>query len=485
MTAFLGLDVGTQGLKVVAIDESAQVLWNRTYGYASIYPQGGWVEQNPQDWVAAVERALQEAGTLDVKWSGVGITGQMHTLVVSDEHGNPLRNAILWSDQRTGPYVDWLTREVGLERLLQITGNAPLTNYTALRLLWLRDHEPTTYGKIASIAVAKDWLRGIMTETHASDVSDASGTYLLDVRRRQWHIEWIQRLGIDPAWVPPVAESHDIVGEMRVGPSSIQGVPVVAGAGDQAAGAVGMGLSKYELGLSLGTSGVLFWLLDQFMPPPDPSIHAFCHAETDTWHWMSVTQAAGLSVRWLRDVVYGAGDYGLIDHEASTVSPGAEGLMFLPYLSGERSPIRQPNARAVFYGLGAGHGRANMARAVLEGVAYSIRHCWDVMSGSHNLNPSCVVLTGGGSRSELWSQMMADVLELPVEVSDNPGAAVGAAWLARNAILGRRDAFPRRTLAVREPQRKASEGYQGYYARYRALVDVLTTLWADQGKRVE
>ncbi|WP_275107402.1 FGGY-family carbohydrate kinase [Sulfobacillus harzensis] len=329
--------------------------------------------------------------------------------------------------------------------------------------------------------VAKDWLRGTLTGTWAIDATDASGTYLLDVRNRNWHEAWIKMLDMDITWLPPVRESSEIVGEMVKGPTVFRGLPVVTGAGDQAASAVGSGLQPSELGLSLGTSGVLFWVLDRFSLPPHPSVHAFCHAEPHSWHWMTVTQAAGLSVRWLRDVIYSGADYASIDQEAAQVSPGSDGVLFLPYLSGERAPIRQPNARGVFFGLDSQHTRPQLARAVLEGVAYSQRHCWDTMKGnSDGMRPSRVVLTGGGSRSGLWSQLVADVLALPVLVTEDPGAAVGAAWLARNALMGDVAAYPRRTIAEREPNSLTAGEYEDVYARYRRIVAHMDLLWGSR-----
>lgn len=475
--AYLGLDVGTQALKAVAVNDAGRILWSTSVEYPTRSPKAGWAEQSPEDWRLGLDEALRRAAGLAVAWKGVGITGQMHTLTACDGSGRPLRPAILWSDQRTASYVEDLVRIYGEAALNQWTANAPLTNFSILRLLWMRDYEPELYQQIRRVAVAKDWVRFTLTGEWATDVTDASGTYVFNVAKRQWAYNFMDALQIPSEWWSRAAESDQVVGTVRYGPECFRGVPVGAGAGDQAASAIGTGLEAGELGLSLGTSGVLFWILERFVPPPDPSVHCFCHAQRGAWHWMTVTQSAALSMRWLRDRFYPSQPYAAIDEEASSIPVGSKGLLFWPYLNGERAPIMQPGARGGFSGLSMTHGRAHLARAVLEGVAFSQKHCVLAMNERGDVRPRQVVMTGGGSQSVLWSHMMADVLDCPVAVSDDPGAAVGAAWLARNAVHKVNDRYPRAAVAVREPNSEAVERYAEAFQRYRAVVERLVPIW--------
>ena len=476
---FLGIDVGTQGLKGVVIDETGSVLATETAEYPTATPKPGWSEQSPEDWRRALDRVLAALveGRPDFTFRGVGLTGQMHTTVVCDDQGRPLRSAILWSDQRTAPYVDAIQETYGLDTLLGITGNQPLTNFTLLRLLWMRDHQPELYRDIRRVAVAKDWLRFILTGSWGSDVTDASGTYALDVRRRTWAKDWLEQLNIPAAWWGSVAESHEIVGTVHYGPAGLQGVPLVAGAGDQEASAVGTGLGPGDLGLSLGTSGVLFWVLTQYQLPPHPSIHAFCHAETGQWHWMSVTQAAALSLRWFRDQLDPGATYQAINEEAATVEAGSDGLLYWPYLNGERAPILRPEARGGFLGLTLTHRRAHLARAVLEGVAYSLKHSFVIMNETGGVNPRRWVMTGGGAKSALWGDIVASVFNPPGELAPDPGAAVGAAWLARNAVLNQSDRYPLTVHAVATPRLEWLATYEDGFAGYLKGIEQMIPLW--------
>lgn len=482
--AYIGIDVGTQALKLAAVGDDGQVLASAAAAYETGVPQSGWREQNPQTWREALVSAWGGvAGRVrGVRWQGIGLTGQMHTLVVADEAGRPLRPAILWSDQRAAAYGDRLRGRYGLEALLAVTGNLPLANFSLLKLLWIRDHEAAVYRGIRHVAVAKDWVRHAMTGLWATDVTDASGTYGFDVARRRWAASWLDGLGVNPDWWPAAHESREIAGTARMGLSGFDGLPVVAGAGDQEASAVGTGLGPGDLGVSLGTSGVLFWILDQYQPAPHPSVHVFCHADPNRWHWMTVTQAAALSVRWLRDVWYPNQSYEAIDRDAALAPPGSEGLLYLPYLGGERAPILEPAARGGFYGLDVNHGRAHMARAVLEGVSFSLADCYLAMNRSGALRPGRVVMTGGGAQSAFWRQMMADVLGMPVTVTSDLGAAVGAAWIARNGIMGRADPYPAPSLAVVDPDPDRSARYREAFAHYQALRQQLQPLWRGSGR---
>ena len=476
---YIGIDVGTQGLKAVVINHEGRVLMTTFSEYPTSSPQSGWTEQDPGDWDKALKRALEQiaAEHLSVTYKGVGVTGQMHTTVVCDDNGNPLYPAILWSDQRTASYSKQLERKYGLDQLLEITGNQPLSNFSLLRLLWIRDHEPDCYRQIRHVAVAKDWVRFLLTGDWATDVTDASGTYLLDVKNRRWASDFMASLDIPATWWGQVVESSQIVGTMRYGPAEFHGLPVVAGAGDQEASAVGTGIAAGDLGISLGTSGVLFRPLDRYQLPPHPSIHAFCHAESDTWHWMSVTQSAALSLRWLRDSFFPEKSYAEMDTESLRVKAGADGLTFLPFLNGERAPIMKPLAQGGFLGISSRHGREHFARAVLEGVAYSLKHCYVTMDPNNTLDPHRIIMTGGGAKSSLWTQIFANVMNRDIVVADDPGAAVGAAWLARSGITGVKESMPVRQATVKRPITGDSEIYAQGFSRYERVVTQLLPLW--------
>ncbi len=478
--AYIGIDVGTQGLKAVVINPMGRVLMTTFSEYPTSSVNIAWTEQQPGDWERALSTALNVIAreNLTLSWKAIGITGQMHTTVVCDADGNPLRPAILWSDQRAASYAGQLESRYGLEHLLDVTGNKPLTNFSALRLLWIRDQERHLYEQIRHVAVAKDWMRFRLTRQWGSEVSDASGTYLLNVKNRQWATDFMTSLDISPDWWGPVSESIHVAGTMQFGPPIFHGLPVVAGAGDQAASAIGTGLGVGELGISLGTSGVLFWPLDHYQLPPHPSIHAFCHAEQETWHWMSVTQSAALSLRWLRDQFYAGEPYALLDKDAADSPPGSDGLIFLPYLNGERAPIMQPHARGGFLGISSTHRRAHFARAVLEGVAYSLKHCYTTMNPQGTMTPRRLIMTGGGAKSSLWTQIVADVMGQEVWVVDDPGAAVGAAWLARLGVLNQVERMPLQNATVVRPGFQ-QDIYSTGFARYERLIDRLIPLWAD------
>lgn len=470
---YLGLDLGTQGLKGVVVDEAGVVRWSAARAYATSSPRAGWNEQDPADWLEAADEVLAGAAASGHRIRGVGLTGQMHTLVAAGANGQPLRPAVLWSDQRAAAYGRALEERYGRDHLLAWTGNLPLSNFTLLRLLWLRDHEPAVYGSIRRAAVAKDWLRAHLTGWWGSDVTDASGTYLLDVGRRTWRSEWMAEMAIDSAWWGPVVESPTPVGELTRAPDTLRGVPVVAGAGDQEASAVGSGLGEGDLGLSVGTSGVLFWEVEAYRLPPHPSVHVFCHARPGRWHWMAVTQAAAASLRWLRDALFPDRTYAELDAVAAEAPAGSEGLLFFPYLEGERAPILRPQARGAFVGLTGRHTRAHVVRSVLEGVALSLRHCLEAMrSDTAAVRPRRAVLTGGGARSPLWAHILADVLGLEVAVADDPGAAVGAAWLARWGVDGEASPYPLRVRATFSPG-PARDLYETMFARYLEVVGAL------------
>jgi xylulokinase len=420
--ATIGLDVGTTAVKALAVDDSGAVVARAEVGYPLSVPRPGWAEQDPADWWSATERAL---AALDVdEVAGIGLSGQMHGLVALDAAGAVIRPAILWNDGRTAAECEEIERRIGLDELIARTGNRALTGFTAPKLLWLRRHEPDSYRRIARIALPKDYVRLRLCGEHAIDVADASGTLLLDVARRRWSDEVLDALELDRAWLPRVLESPEVSG---VTPA---GVPVAAGAGDQAAGALGVGVDRPgPLSIALGTSGVVFAALPGFAADARARVHAFCHAVPGGWHAMGVMLSAAGSLRWLRDTVAPGTGFGELVAEAEPWEPGAEGLTFLPYLAGERTPHADPGARASFTGIGLRHDRGALVRAVLEGVAYGLRDSLDLLR-ELGVAPERARVSGGGARSELWLRILASALELPLERPVvEEGAAYGAALL--------------------------------------------------------
>ncbi len=474
---YIGIDVGTQGLKAVVVDDHGQVVFTTFHAYATHSPQAGWREQDPRDWEKALTQTLHNISTagLPVRYRGIGVSGQMHTTVVTNESGDPLYPAMLWSDQRTANYARQLETRYGLQALLELTGNKPLSNFSLLRVLWLQEQRHDVYQNISHVAVAKDWIRFQLTGRWATDVTDASGTYLLNVKKRHWAGELLSSLDIPEKWWGAVFESAEIVGTMHYGPPEFHGLPVVAGSGDQAASAVGTGIALGDLGISLGTSGVLFWPLERYQLPSHPSVHVFCHAEEKTWHWMSVTQSAALSLAWLRDQMFPLKSYRDLDQIAESAPQGSEGLLFLPYLNGERAPIMNPAAEGGFFGLSYRHHQSHVIRAVLEGVAYSLRHCYMTMNPGGLMNPIRMILTGGGAKSRLWAQILADVMGHDIIAADDPGAAVGAAWLVRSAITGTHDKMAVKQTSIYHPEH--CKVYDQGFLDYQRLVNSLTPLW--------
>ena len=422
MRAAIGLDVGTTAVKALAVNEHGAVLARAEAGYPLSTPRPGWAEQDPGDWWRATEQALAALGVDDV--AGIGLSGQMHGLVALDSAGAVIRPAILWNDGRTAAECAEIEERIGLDELIARTGNRALPGFTAPKLLWLRRHEPDSYRRIARIALPKDYVRLRLCGEHAIDVADASGTLLLDVARRRWSEHVLEALELDPAWLPPVLESPAVSGV------TADGVPVAAGAGDQAAGALGVGVDRPgPLSIALGTSGVVFAALPGFAADERARVHAFCHAVPNGWHAMGVMLSAAGSLRWLRDVAAPGVDFGDLVGEAEGWAAGAEGLTFLPYLAGERTPHADPDARGSFTGLSLRHDRGALVRAVLEGVAYGLRDSLDLLR-ELGVAAERARVSGGGARSELWLRIIASVLELPLERPVvEEGAAYGAALL--------------------------------------------------------
>jgi xylulokinase len=471
----VGLDVGTTGVKALAVAEHGEVVGRAEVGYELSTPRPGWAEQNPEDWWRATQEALEGLGADEV--SGIGLSGQMHGLVALDADEQILRPAILWNDQRTGEQVREIEERIGLERLIAATGNRALTGFTAPKLLWLREHEPAVYERIAHILLPKDYVRLRLCGERAIDVADASGTLLFDVAHRRWSDEVCDALDIDRGWLPRALESPEVSGETG------EGIPVAAGAGDQAAGALGVGVVEAGAPLSvvLGTSGVVFCALPEFAADEEARVHAFCHAVPETWHAMGVMLSAAGSLAWLRSTVAPGGDYGELVGEAAGWEPGTEGLTFLPYLAGERTPHADPDARGAFTGLGLRHDRGALVRAVLEGVAYGLRDSLDLIAGLGPL-PDRGRVSGGGARSEEWLRIVASVLELPLErTAADEGAAFGAALLG--GVAGGLWASPReaaeaavRPTATVEPVADWVQPYREGRERFRALYPALSAL---------
>jgi xylulokinase len=436
----LGIDVSTTATKAVLVDESGAVVGIGTAEYDYDTPRPLWSEQDPRLWwdgtVAAVRSVLASTGVAGTDIAAVGLTGQMHGLVLLDRTGEVLRPAILWNDQRTAAECDAIRRAVGPERLIEITGNDALTGFTAPKLVWVRDHEPAVWDRVAHVLLPKDFVRHLLTGEYAIDKADGAGTILFDLAARDWSPEVVDALGIDPAWLPPTFEGPVVTGAITADAAAATGLragtPVVAGAGDQAANAVGVGaVTPGVVALSLGTSGVIFATTETALRDPRGQVHAFCHGVPGRWHLMTVMLSAAGSLRWFRDTLAPGVDFGELVAPAADVPAGSDGLLFMPYLTGERSPHPDPLARGAFVGLTVGHDRRHLTRSVLEGVAFGLRDGLEQMLATGMPAPSQVRASGGGTASPLWRQILADVLGTEIATVDTTeGAAYGAGLLA-------------------------------------------------------
>ena len=455
----VGLDVGTSGVKALAVTGDGEIVARAEHGYPLSTPEPGWAEQDPEDWWRATESAL--AG-LSVEPAVIGLSGQMHGLVVLDANERVLRPAMLWNDQRTGAECAEIEELVGFDRLVELTGNRALTGFTAPKLLWLRRHEPETYAQIRHVLLPKDYVRLRLGGGHSMDVADASGTLLFDVSARRWSTEVLDALGLPLEWLPPVSESAEI-----------------AGAGDQAAGALGVGIDRPgPLSIALGTSGVVFAALDEYRHDPEARLQIFCHAVPGMWHAMGVMNSAAGSLQWLHDRVVG-GEYEELNREAAAWAPGVEGLLFQPYLAGERTPHADPDARGAFVGLSLRHDRGALVRAVLEGVSYGLRDSLELLR-ELGVEANVGRVSGGGARSELWLKILASVLDLPLErtAAAEEGAAYGAALLAGIKSGMFADAAEAVASCVRvtghvDPDPAWAAAYAGGYERFRRLYPAL------------
>jgi xylulokinase len=440
MAYFIGIDTSTTATKALLMDESGSVLGVASNEYPYETPQPLWSEQDPALWwqasVESIRQVLAKTGVDGAAVKGIGLTGQMHGLVLLDENGKVLRPAILWNDQRTGPQCDAIRFKLGREKLIQITGNDALTGFTAPKILWVQEHEPETWKQARHILLPKDYVRYKLTGEFAIDRADGAGTILFDLAKRGWSPEMLAALGIPPEYLPKTYEGTDVTGILS--PAAADelglpaGIPVFGGGGDQAAAAVGTGAVRAGVvSVSLGTSGVVFATTDGPFIEPEGRLHAFCHSVPGKWHLMGVMLSAAGSLRWHRDTFAPGMDYDALLKPAVDVPPGSDGLFFLPYLTGERTPHPDPLARGAFVGLTVRHGFPHLTRAVLEGVAFGLRDSFELMKSAGLENITQVRVTGGGARSPLWRQILADVFGVElVTVNTEEGAAYGAALLA-------------------------------------------------------
>jgi xylulokinase len=440
MRLLLGIDLSTTGAKALLIDPEGNVVSNATTPLSLSTPHPLWSEQDPRDWWQAtstsIRRALAEASVSSEQVTAIGLTGQMHGLVILDHQGEVPRPAILWNDQRCGPECDEIRTRVGRQRLIQITGNDALTGFTAPKILWVEKHEPDIYARTRHVLLPKDYIRYKLTGEVAMDKADGSGTMLFDLAKRDWSPEILDALNIPAEWLPQTFEGDQITGVVSGDAAEMtalrKGTPVVAGGGDQSTQAIGVGAVRPgTLAVTLGTSGVVFATTDEALTETQGRLHAFCHAVPERWHLMGVMLSAAGSFQWYRDALASETTFEELVNEAAQAPPGCEGLLFLPYLSGERTPYPDPLARGTWVGLTVRHRRAHLTRAVLEGVAFGLRDIFSLMAGAGLGQIKQVRLSGGGAKSKLWRQIVADTLGVElVTVNTTEGAAFGAALLA-------------------------------------------------------
>ena len=502
MSYVIGVDCGTSGTKTVLFDEKGSVIASRTIEYPMYQPKNGYAEQEPSDWANAmvntIKAVMAQSGVKKEDVKGIGISGQMHGLVMLDKTGSVLRRSIIWCDQRTGAEVDEMNRVVGREKLVEITANPALTGWTAAKILWVRNNEPEIYSKVAHILLPKDYLRYILTGEFATEVSDASGMQLLDVPARRWSDELLSAFEIDKDWLGRVYESCEVTGTLTgkmAGELGLcEGTVVVGGAGDNAAAAVGTGVVEDGKAFTtIGTSGVVFAHTSGISIDKQGRVHTCCAAVPGAWHVMGVTQGAGLSLKWFRDnfcvseketaKLMGVDEYYLMDKAAEKVPVGADRLLYLPYLMGERTPHLDPDARGVFFGLSAMHSRQHMLRAVMEGVTYSLRDCVEVFR-EMNISVSDMMACGGGGSSPLWRSMLAGLYNCEVKTAaSKEGPALGVAILA-SVGAGLYSSVPEacreivRTDKVQSPDPADVAEYERYYQLYREIYPALKEKFA-------
>jgi xylulokinase len=489
---WLGVDIGTGGSRAILVDSNGREAAAVSVPHREmIMQQPLWAEQDPENWadaaLEAIRGALSSAGITGKQIRGVGVSGQMHGLVILDREHQVIRPALIWCDQRSQPQVDWINRRVGPSKVLDLIANPVLTGFTLPKLLWVRDHEPERFGRVRHFLLPKDYVRFRLTGELATEVSDASGTAMFDVVRRRWSLDMMDSLGLDRSILPQSYESNDVTGTISEHAAELTGLaagtPVAGGGGDQAAGAVGNGIVEPgAVSCTLGTSGVVFAHMQDVAYDPQGRVHTFCHAVRDKWHVMGVTQGAGLSLQWFRNQFAPDMSYDDLLAEAAQSPAGARGLYWLPYLMGERTPHLDASARGGWIGLTAKHSRADLIRALIEGVAYSQKDGLDLVTAL-GVNVRSIRVSGGGARSRFWRQILADVFGKPVvTVASAEGAALGAAILAMVAT-GEYSSVPEACGAIirdqetLEPRTEEAKIYAHGHAVYRSLYPALKPLF--------
>ena len=505
--ALLGIDLGTTGVKALLIEENGDVLASATVEYPLLTPQPLWSEQHPEDWwhgtTEAIRAVLAKAGITGADVRGIGLSGQMHGMTLLDRDGGVIRPAILWNDQRTAAQcAEIVERAGGVARVRELIANVPPPSYTSPKLLWVRENEPQAWERIATLLLPKDYIRYRLSGERATEVSDATGTGLLDVRARTWSDEMLRLLDIPRAWLPPVHESHVVTAKVSAAAAAATGLaagtPIVGGGGDQAAAGVGVGAVRDGIvSVTLGTSGVIFAPTERYLLDPNAGLETFCHALPETWHFMGVMLSAGGSLRWLRDVVaFGnpaiqnpkskiQNPYDVLLADAAQVPAGAEGLIFLPYLTGERTPHRDSLARGAFVGLTLRHTQAHLTRAVVEGITFGLRDSLE-LARSLGLSVTEVRAAGGGARSVAWQHILADVFNADIAlINSTEGGALGVALLAGVGAGTWKDAREACDATLRVVKRVTPttdaalrRRYDDLYARYRALYPALKAEFA-------
>ncbi len=480
---FIGIDLGTSSVKLLLMDEAGQILRTASREYPLIFPHPGWSEQRPGDWWEGVESAMAELlnGADAGKVAGIGVAGQMHGLVVLDENDDVIRPAILWNDGRTDKQTAWLNEAVGKDRLSELTANIAFAGFTAPKILWMRDNEPEDFARIRKIMLPKDYINYLLTGVHACDVSDASGMLLLDVKNRRWSGEMLDICGVSPQWMPRLYESCAVIGTVKSDVAARLGLPegvrVVAGAGDNAAAAVGTGtVGEGRCNISLGTSGTVFISSENFGVDGNNALHAFCHADGG-YHLMGCMLSAASCNKWFCEDILGTADYGA-EQSGLDDRLGDNRVFFLPYLMGERSPINDTDARAAFIGMTMDTSRADMVQAVLEGVAFAIRDSVEV-ARALGVAPERSMLCGGGAKSVLWRKILANVLDMPLDIPvSEEGPGCGGAMLAMvgcgvyGSVRECADAIVKVSSTV-EPDRTLAAKYEAQYAKFRTLYPAL------------
>jgi xylulokinase len=488
MAVFLGIDISTTASKVLLIDEEGDVLATASHAHTLQNPRLLWSEQDPHEWwqavSASIRTALEKAGIGGETIAAIGLTGQMHGLVLLDEAGEVLRPAILWNDGRTQAQCDEIHQRVGKEQFIQITGNIALTGFTAPKILWVKQNEPEVYARAGHVLLPKDYIRYRLTGEYAMDKADGAGTVLFDLNQRNWSDELLGMLEIPRSWMPPTFEGPEFTGRVSAEAAALTGLkpgtPVVAGGGDQAAGAVGVGAVEPGIvGLTVGTSGVVFATTPSALIESEGRLHAFCHAVPGLWHFMGVMLSAAGSLQWYRDAFAPDTSFDDLLKEAEAPPPGSEGLQFLPYLSGERTPHPDPLARGALIGMTLRHSRAHMTRAVLEGVSFGLKDSFTLIQNAGHGAITQVRASGGGAKGALWRQILASVLESElVTVNTTEGAAYGAALLAGVGAGAWSDVASACKTCIKitgstQPEPLQMDAYRKAYPLYRELYPAL------------